>query len=179
LLAVHNIRLFQLGAIVIMFLKRLGIGKGKKSEYFLEAPAAISEAASDAKAAIGEAASDAKAALSEATSDAKAALAKPVELLKAAVTPDAKTASGAASDTSKQKKFKKTKSAADDAPESAAPQAASVAPAPVTPVAPAPVVPASASFATEHLLPKNTPRRRPGPSLDMFKDMAKQVSPRR
>jgi hypothetical protein len=164
-----------------MVLKRLGIGKGKKSGYFLEAPEAAKEALSDAK----EALSDAKAALEKPAEALKAAAEKPAEALKAvkeALTPAAEaTANGAAEAASKavstQKKFKKTKSASDDVPQAVAPQAAPVAPAPKA--APAPEVPATANFATEHLIPKNTPRRRPGPSLDMFKDMAKQVSPRR
>ena len=157
-----------------MFLKRLGIGKGegkKKSGFFLEAPEAAKEALSDAKAA-----------LEKPTEALKAAAEKPAEALKAvkeALTPAAEaTANGAAEAVANtQKKFKKTKSASDDAPQAVAPQAAPVAPAPKA--APAPEVPATANFATEYLIPKNTPRRRPGPSLDMFKNMAKQVSPRR
>ena len=160
-----------------MVLKRLGIGKGKKSGYFLEAPEAAKEALSDAK----EALSDAKASLEKPAEALKAAAEKPAEALKAvkeALTPAAEaTANGAAKAVSTQKKFKKTKSASDDAPQAVAPQAAPVAPMPKA--APAPEVPATANFATEHLIPKNTPRRRPGPSLDMFKNMAKQVSPRR
>lgn len=151
-----------------MFLKRLGIGKGegkKKSGYFLEAPEAAKEALSDAKAA-----------LEKPAEALKAVAEKPAEAFKAvkeALTPTPEvTANGAAEAAPKEKKFKKTKSKSDDAP-----QAAPVAPAPKA--MPAPAAPATANFATEHLLPKNTPRRRPGPSLDMFKDMAKQVSPRR
>jgi outer membrane biosynthesis protein TonB len=33
----------------------------------------------------------------------------------------------------------------------------------------------STNFATDHLIPVNTPRRRPGPSLDLYKDMARQM----
>lgn len=156
-----------------MFLKRLGIGKGegkKKSGFFLEAPEAAKEALSDAKAA-----------LEKPTEALKAAAEKPAEAFKAvkeALTPTPEvTANGAAEAAPKEKKFKKTKSKSDDAPQAAASQAAPVVPAPKA--MPAPAAPATATFASEHLLPKNTPRRRPGPSLDMFKDMAKQVSPRR
>lgn len=69
----------------------------------------------------------------------------------------------------------------------AAPVAA-VAPTPAAPAAVAPVaakatkaepvkisVPTETNFATKYLIPKNTPRRRPGVNMNSFLDMASQV----
>ncbi len=72
------------------------------------------------------------------------------------------------------------------APAKAASEPVAASPAPVAPqpvVAPAvsqPTQPAAPvpSFAANYLLGSTTSRRRPGPSLSPFKDMAKQVSPR-
>jgi len=58
-----------------------------------------------------------------------------------------------------------------------------VAPAAVAPVAPVaakaePVTisaPTETNFATKYLIPKNTPRRRPGVNMNSFLDMARQV----
>jgi hypothetical protein len=62
---------------------------------------------------------------------------------------------------------------------------ASVAPTPAaaTPIAPVaakaePVkisAPTETNFATKYLIPKNTPRRRPGVNMNSFLDMARQV----
>ncbi|MFM5891723.1 MAG: hypothetical protein ACKPFD_05530 [Dolichospermum sp.] len=66
---------------------------------------------------------------------------------------------------------------------------ASVTPAPtaVAPATPAPTavapkaepvkisVPTETNFATKYLIPKNTPRRRPGVNMSGFLDMARQV----
>ncbi|HEY9627269.1 MAG TPA: hypothetical protein V6C84_08200 [Coleofasciculaceae cyanobacterium] len=132
-----------------MILKRLGIGK--KSEYFLEAePLSADETKAHTEAKV--AAVPAKA--PDAPAEVKPAEAKPVE---------AKPAEA------KQKKLKKTKAAEEPAASAPAPKAA---PAPK----PAPTV---VNFATDYLLTIGTPRRRPGPSLDSFKDMAKQVNPRK
>lgn len=78
---------------------------------------------------------------------------------------------------------KKTKKTAKKAPQAekapAAPAAVPSQPAPEPPplnqgLSP---TPAGMTFATDYLLPKATPsRRRPGPSMNMFKDMARQVS---
>lgn len=71
-------------------------------------------------------------------------------------------------------------------------QVAPAAPAPVAPVATAasvaPAAPVAAkaepvtisaptetNFATKYLIPKNTPRRRPGVNMNSFLDMARQV----
>jgi len=69
----------------------------------------------------------------------------------------------------------------------AAPVAA-VAPTPAAPAAVAPVaakatkaepvkisVPTETNFATKYLIPKNTPRRRPGVNMNSFLEMASQV----
>jgi hypothetical protein len=69
----------------------------------------------------------------------------------------------------------------------AAPVAA-VAPTPAAPAAVAPVaakatkaepvkisVPTETNFATKYLIPKNTPRRRPGVNMNSFLDMASQM----
>jgi len=77
----------------------------------------------------------------------------------------------------KQKKSKKAKADESAAPSSAtpAPQAApKPASKPVSKPEPTPV-----NFATDYLLQTNTPRRRPGPSLDRFKTMAKQINPQK
>ncbi|MBI4782441.1 MAG: hypothetical protein HY785_14160 [Oscillatoriophycideae cyanobacterium NC_groundwater_1537_Pr4_S-0.65um_50_18] len=141
-----------------MILKRLGIGK--KSEYFLEAePLSADEtkAHTEAKvAAVPAKAPDAPAADAPAAAVSTPAKAKPTE---------AKPAEA------KQKKLKKTKAA--DEPKASAP-----APAPKAAPAPKPE-PTVVNFATDYLLTIGTPRRRPGPSLDSFKDMAKQVNPRK
>ncbi len=60
-----------------------------------------------------------------------------------------------------------------------------VAPAAVAPAAVAPIaakaepvkisVPTETNFATKYLVPKNTPRRRPGVNMNSFLDMARQV----
>lgn len=144
-----------------MILKRLGIGK--KSEYFLEAEPLSAEdhakpAADPAAPKIEAKAEPAKAKAKETELTAKAAA-------KAPETPEL-TAKAAEPN---QKKFKKVKTAEPEvAPKAVAPKAAAPAPAPAT-----------VNFATDYLMTANTPRRRPGPSLDMFKDMAKQVGPRK
>ncbi|MGC9527876.1 MAG: hypothetical protein ACP5D7_20260 [Limnospira sp.] len=78
---------------------------------------------------------------------------------------------------------KKTQKTAKKAPKAekapAAPAAVPSKPAPEPPplnqgLSP---TPAGMTFATDYLLPKATPtRRRPGPSMNLFKDMARQVS---
>jgi hypothetical protein len=139
-----------------MVLKFLGIGK--KSGYFLEAPPA------DAKA------------------DAKPA-AKAPEPSHVDAAPAAKAPAPAPEPT--EKKVKKTLKEAN-AEKKAKAEAKSgktetqkVEPTPAP--APVPVVkaePVLTNFATT-LQMTNTPRRRPGPSMNAFKDMAKQVNPRK
>ncbi|MFN5954735.1 MAG: hypothetical protein ACK6A9_13870 [Dolichospermum sp.] len=69
------------------------------------------------------------------------------------------------------------------APTPAAVAAVAPTPAAVAPAAPVaakaePVkisVPTETNFATKYLIPKNTPRRRPGVNMNSFLDMARQV----
>ncbi|NJO79304.1 MAG: hypothetical protein HC827_12790 [Cyanobacteria bacterium RM1_2_2] len=137
------------------------LGKGKRSEYFLEAPPSTNGAeppkTSEAKAA------DAPAPL-EAVGEAVASAKELVSNGAAEVAEATKT---------KAKKFKKSKSAETKESASAAPSATVTAP-----IAPAPQ-PEPVNFATDHLMPANMPRRRPGPSLDTFRSMAKDVTPRK
>ncbi len=176
-----------------MVLKFLGIGK--KSGFFLEAPPADSQSAA-AKSATesakpvdpAKAHVEAKAVLtptvkqiSEATSKSKVVEtakeeAKAVkEEAKAALAPVAEKISEATSKVKKtlkevnaEKKAKAEKGGAEKKrSEPAAPAISSPKPEPTL-----------TNFATT-LQANNTPRRRPGPSLDMFKDMAKQVNSRK
>ncbi|MBW4662120.1 MAG: hypothetical protein KME15_25990 [Drouetiella hepatica Uher 2000/2452] len=134
-----------------MILKRLGIGK--KSEYFLEAePLSSEEIQAHTEA--------------EAVKPAAAVLAEPVPEL---------SPREAKSVEPKQKKSKKSK-AGDSAASPSAAAEPKAAPAPKAAPKPEPAV---VNFATDYLMQANTPRRRPGPSLNMFKDMAKQVNPRK
>ncbi|MBW4466230.1 MAG: hypothetical protein KME07_12450 [Pegethrix bostrychoides GSE-TBD4-15B] len=150
-----------------MVFKFLNKGKGKKSEFFLEAPPLSHEA--EAKLAevkhIVEAKVDELKETAVKVTDAieekieqkvdRSALAQDI---KAKVAPEAKT-----------KKFKNAKAAEAETAESKAARRIVAQPAP-EPVK---------NFATDFLMPSATPRRRPGPSLDMFRDMAKDVNPRR
>jgi hypothetical protein len=144
-----------------MVLKFLGIGK--KSEFVLEAPPADSQPAAKAKPAAAE------------PSHTEAVAAPAVESNgKAPSTPAQGTDKGAGKTSGKTLKEvnaeKKAKAEQKATPEVKAAPAAKV---------PAPQAePAKPNFATTLQL-NNTPRRRPGPSLDMFKDMAKQVGPRK
>ena len=177
-----------------MVLKFLGIGK--KSGFFLEAPPADPQPTAKAKpnaepvklAAPEKAHVEAKAILaptveqiSEATSKSKVVetakeQAKAVkEEAKAALAPVAEKISEATSKVKKtlkevnaEKKAKAEKGGAEKKrSEPAAPAISSPKPEPTL-----------TNFATT-LQANNTPRRRPGPSLDMFKDMAKQVNSRK
>jgi hypothetical protein len=137
------------------------LGKGKKSEYFLEAPPSTNGAeppkAPEAKAVDAPAPLEA---VSEAVASAKEMVSNgAVEVAEATKT--------------KAKKFKKSKSAETKESTPAASSAAVAQPAVAAPQ-PEPV-----NFATDHLMPANMPRRRPGPSMDMFRNMAKDVTPRK
>ncbi|MBF2072272.1 MAG: hypothetical protein IGS50_00695 [Synechococcales cyanobacterium C42_A2020_086] len=154
-----------------MVLKFLGLGK--KSEYFLEAPPTETNGAqppAQAEPAPATPEHIQMEAPASAPAQSEAPAVAPVEAAEAAATPTETPTEAPAKP--KAKKLKKTKSA-----EAAAP-ATEAAPAPkAAPVAPQPE-PAK-TFATDFLLPSNTPRRRPGPSLDMFRTMAKDVKPRK
>ncbi|HEY9639363.1 MAG TPA: hypothetical protein V6C57_02705 [Coleofasciculaceae cyanobacterium] len=135
-----------------MILKRLGIGK--KSEYFLEAPPLSQD----------ESQVNAKKVDPQPKPESTAAGITPADVKAAQIA----EAPAAAESASSQKKSKQAKAAVDQPKTAVAPKAAAPK-----------VEPATANFATDYLIPKDTPRRRPGPSLDMFKDMAKQVNPRK
>jgi hypothetical protein len=166
-----------LGAIATMVLKFLGLGK--KKEYFLEAepespngsqPAAKSEAAETKaepkpiKPESQEAQEVAAAQLTDAeTPDSVAAVV--VETV-----PKSAPEASQPGEEPKKAKAKKTKVKKSEAK--------TVEAEPVKKTVTASIAqsePQVKNFATEHLLPNNTPRRRPGPSLDMFKEMARQV----
>ncbi len=70
------------------------------------------------------------------------------------------------------------------APKAPAPKAKKSEPVPAPAVAPAPTKPAPApakpaapvgGFATQYLMPSTSPRRRPGPNMKTFLDMASQM----
>lgn len=80
----------------------------------------------------------------------------------------------------KSKKAEKASAPKAAAPKAPAPKAkkSESAPAPAKPApAPAPAQPAApvGGFATEYLMPSPTPRRRPGPNMKTFLDMASQM----
>lgn len=138
-----------------MVLKFLGIGK--KSEFFLEAPPADSQPAAKTEAAN-------PAAPEPSHVDAKAVLAPVAEKISEATSKVKKTLK----EVNVEKKAKAEKGGAEKN-----------GAAPTAPAAPAPKPePTLTNFATT-LQVNNTPRRRPGPSLNMFKDMAKQVNSRK
>jgi hypothetical protein len=151
-----------------MVLKFLGIGK--KSEFVLEAPPAESQPAAKAKPATEPAkpaakAEPAKPAAPESSHvDAKAVLTPVTDQISKATSKVKKTLK----EVNAEKKAKAEKGGAEKNGAE-----------PTAPVIPTPKPePTLTNFATT-LQANNTPRRRPGPSLDMFKDMAKQVNPRK
>lgn len=122
------------------------LGLGKKSEFFLEAEPQSTENGSKSP--------ETKSAKAEATPTHVETKEVPVaKVAKPEATPTQPTAKS----TKANKPAKET-----------------VAPAPVAKTA-APKAEAT-NFATDYLIPNNTPRRRPGPSLDMYKDMARQMN---
>lgn len=154
------------------------LGKGKKSEYFLEAPPATNGAEPAAKIAnkVAEVADK----VTDKVAEVADKVADKVTDNASASTKTESVANGATSETSetaKAKKFKKVKTAETKETTSAAPAPA----APAKPAAkPAPAAaPEVKNFATDYLMPSNMPRRRPGPSLSKFRDMARDVTPRR
>jgi hypothetical protein len=136
-----------------MVLKFLGIGK--KTEFVLEAPPADSQPAAKAKPA---------AAPEPSHVDVKAALAPAVDQLSKATSTVKKTLKEATTEKKAQAEKGGSKKIGAE---------------PAAPAIPAPKPePTLTNFATTLQL-NNTSRRRPGPSLDMFKDMAKQVNSRK
>jgi hypothetical protein len=156
-----------------MVLKFLGIGK--KSEFVLEAPPAEPQPAAKAKPATEPAKPAAKAEPTKPAApepshvDAKDVLAPVTDQISKATSKVKKTLK----EVNAEKKAKAEKAKAEKgATEKNGAE-------PTDPVIPAPKPePTLTNFATT-LQANNTPRRRPGPSLDMFKDMAKQVNPRK
>jgi hypothetical protein len=152
-----------------MVLKFLGIGK--KSEFVLEAPPADSQPAAKAKPAAKV--EPAKPAAPEPSHvDAKAALAPVADQVSKATSQVSKA-------TSKVKKTLKEANAEKKAKaEKGGAKTEKRAVEPAAPTIPVPKPePTLTNFATT-LQANNTPRRRPGPSLDIFKNMAKQVNSR-
>jgi hypothetical protein len=144
-----------------MVLKFLGIGK--KSEFVLEAPPVDSPADSQ-PAAKAKPAEPAKPAAEPAHAEAIAA---PAE--KNGKKP------GISGKTLKEAKAEKRAKAEKVQPDKKAnAEKTEVKAAPPAPKA----EPVITNFATT-LQPNVTPRRRPGPSMNMFKDMAKQVNPKK
>jgi hypothetical protein len=149
-----------------MVLKFLGIGK--KSEFYLEAPPADP---ADSQSA-------AKAKPAEPTPAKPAATPEPahMEAVAAAEKNGKKPAlSGKTLQEAKAEKRAKAEKVQPD--KKAKAEKAEVKPAPAAPPAPK-AEPVSANFATT-FQPNATPRRRPGPSMNMFKDMAKEVNPKK
>lgn len=163
------------------------LGKGKKTEYFLEAPPAnngadslakmthkvaevadkVADTVTDKVAEVAKVADKVADEVVEKVTDVVAKVPSPSEAAKA-------VESAAADAKAKAKKFKKTKAKDEKAakPVETAPSVQAVA---MSAPQPEPVK----NFATDFLMPASTPRRRPGPSLDMFRDMAKDVTPRK
>jgi hypothetical protein len=142
-----------------MVLKFLGIGK--KSEFFMEAPPADSEPAAKAKPAAPEP-SHRESAAPGVESNGKTA-SKPGKASKTLKEANAEK---------KAQKEAKTGGEAKAEPAQAKSEVKPVAAAP----APAPKAePVLTNFATTLQL-NSTPRRRPGPSLNGFKEMAKKVN---
>ena len=133
------------------------LNKGKKSEFFLEAPPLSHEADPAAKLADVKKAAEAK------VSELKETVAKVIDAV------EEKTAQP---EPTKATKAKKTKVE----PETTSSPAASVK---VESSKAKPAAEAPKTFATDFLMPSNTPRRRPGPSLKMFQDMAKDMNSRK
>jgi hypothetical protein len=162
-----------------MVFKFLGLG-GKKKEFFLEADPQAADAKPESKGVgqpeVAKAKAEAKPAAkleAKAKPEAKAA---PVEAKSAApaapATPVAAVGQPEAAASKKGKTSIKSRKKGKDA----APAAANVDPTPKvdpTPVAKAPAAPAT--FAASNLLINSTSRRRPGPSLDKFKTMARDM----
>ena len=154
-----------------MVLKFLGLGK--KSEYFLEAEPASPNGSEPAAKPEAKEKAPVKPEAKEvaAPKPAEADQPKSVEAVVIETVPE--SAPKASESPEAGAKSKKTKKQAKKT------EAKGVEVTPVKETVTASITkpePQATNFATDHLLPTNTPRRRPGPSLDMFKDMARQVN---
>jgi hypothetical protein len=159
-----------------MVLKFLGIGK-KKSEFVLEAPPVDSPTGSQPAAKAKPDPTPAKPAHVEAV--AAPAVEKTIE--KTVETNGKKPAKSGKTlkEANAEKRAKAEQKAQAGKKAQPEKKAAEVKAAPAAPPAPAPKAePTITNFATT-LQPNSTPRRRPGPSMNMFKDMAKQVNPKK
>lgn len=149
-----------------MVLKLFGLNK--KSEYFLEAEPLSKNGSEPAAKAEPAESTPAAAPVSESAEvptvkDTSAAEAPAPEVPE----PTANAAATASAPAQpKAKKMKKAPAAAEAAPPAAQPAAAKAAPV---------AQPTVKTFATDYLIPQNTPRRRPGPSMEIFRTMAKEV----
>ncbi|MDY7013573.1 MAG: hypothetical protein SVX43_08200 [Cyanobacteriota bacterium] len=149
----------------------------KATEAVTEAAASTAEAVTEAAASTAKAVTEAAASTAEAVTEAAASTA-------AAVTPEAEAQPKASK--SKKSKASKKKSAKKQAPveaKASAPQSADPAAIAASAVngskAPSSVAD-DKTFAPNYLMPVPTKsRRRPGPSLKMFQEMARQVTPRK
>ncbi len=139
------------------------LNRGKKSEFFLEAPPLSHEAEPATK--LAEVKQEVQKVAEAAVDELKETMAKVADAVEEKLEKAAPAAAKPAS--TKAKKLKKTKSEAKPEGQPASPKPAAAQPAAVT------------NFATDFLMPSPTPRRRPGPSMDMFRDMAKDVNPRK
>jgi hypothetical protein len=158
------------------------LSKGKKSEYFLEAPPATNGAEPAAKIVnkvtevadkVADKVTDKVAEVADKVTDKVAEVADKAKSEVVSTKPASGTNGATAPEAQKAKKFKKAKSTDAQAATEAKPVTPKQTAKPVTP-APEP----AKNFATEFSI-INTPRRRPGPSLDMYKNMAKEVTPRK
>lgn len=157
------------------------LSKGKKSEFFMEAeplsheanPAAkLAEAKKAVETAVEATVTEAKKVAEAKVDDLKDTVAKVADVIEdqveKSVAQVGKAGKAAKPESAKTKKIKQAKAEAKSEvkPEAKANQV-QAAPAP-TP-----------NFATDFLMPSATPRRRPGPSMNMFRDMVKDVTPRK
>jgi len=144
------------------------VGLGKKSEYFLEAdpidsgavssPAAQSVVAAKTSSANGQSVAP------------EAAIASSTALIAAE--------QGASNGSATAKKSKVSKKALKADAEAAKAKTTESAKAPTPVVAAASAVPVNVTFAPNYLMTANSRsgRRRPGPSMNQFRDMARQVN---
>jgi hypothetical protein len=154
-----------------MVFKFLGLG-GKKKEFFLEADPQAADAKPESKGVgqpeVAKAKAEAKPA---AKPEAKAA---PVETKAAA--PAAPVAAVGQPEAAAAKTTGKTSIKSRKKGKDAAPAAAKADPTPrVDPIPAAKAPAAPVTFAASNLLINSTSRRRPGPSLDKFKTMARDI----
>ncbi|NJK37296.1 MAG: hypothetical protein HC835_10720 [Oscillatoriales cyanobacterium RM2_1_1] len=157
----------------------LGIGKifgrGKKAEYFLTFDESQGKQSAPTEPKPKKAKAEAKSRAKQPQSKSIESGSEVVEVI-VVEPPEAEQPK---SEKKKKKSIKEIKAEkAAQSGTSAAPKAPS-SPKPLPPLNELAPTPAGMNFSTDHLLPQPTAsRRRPGPSLNMFKDMARQVGRR-